>query len=147
MTTFSTSCLFSNNFKILEDDAVWIHKLQSCGLLRSSYLPEDEQELLRTLVRYRRTFIDDCSRFILRMQKAMEMMNTKLHTVIRDIPSKTGTAIVEAIINGERNPEKFLVHVDRNIRADKETIVKSLQGNWRAEQLYLLEDCYRNYRY
>jgi transposase len=130
-----------------EDDAVWIQKLHSCGLLRSSYLPEDEQESLRTLVRYRRTLIDDCNRFILRMQKAMEMMNIKLHTVIRDITGKTGTAIVEAIINGERNPEKFLVHVDRNIRADKETIVKSLQGNWRAEQLYLLEDCYRNYRY
>ena len=55
--------------------------------------------------------------------------------------------IVEAIIKGERNPENFLVHVDRCIRADKETIIKSLEGNWRSEQLYLLEDCYRNYHY
>ncbi len=55
-------------------------------------------------------------------------MNIKLHTIIRDITGKTGTAIVETIIQGERDLEKFLVHVDRNIRADKETIVKSLQG-------------------
>jgi transposase len=130
-----------------EDDALWIQKLHSCGLLKSSYLPDDEQESLRTLVRYRRTLTQDCNRFILRMQKAMEMMNLKLHTIIRDITGKTGTAIVEAIIKGERDPEKFLVYVDRNIRADKETIVKSLQGNWRAEQLYLLEDCYRNYQH
>jgi transposase len=27
-----------------EDDAMWIQKLHSCGLLKSSYLPEEEQE-------------------------------------------------------------------------------------------------------
>ncbi len=36
-----------------ENDAMWIQKLHSCGLLNSSYLPDDEQEVLRTLVRYR----------------------------------------------------------------------------------------------
>jgi transposase len=130
-----------------EDDAMWIQKLHSCGLLKSSYLPDDEQETLRTLVRYRRTLTQDSKRFILRMQKALEMMNIKVHTVIRDITGKTGTAIIEAIIGGERKPENFLVHVDKNIRADRQTIVGSLEGNWRTEQLYLLEDCYRNYRY
>lgn len=130
-----------------EDDALWIQKLHSCGLLRSSYLPDDEQETLRTLVRYRRTLTQDSKRSILRMQKALEMMNIKLHTVIRDITGKPGTAIVEAIVRGERDAEKLYTLADKNIRADKETIVKSLQGNWRTKQLYLLEDCYRNYRY
>ena len=77
----------------------------------------------------------------------MEMMNIKLHTVIRDITGKTGTAIVEAIIKGERNPNQFLQYVDKNIKADHETIAKSLQENWRPEQLYLLEDCYQGYLY
>src|SRR6476661_10765242 len=83
-----------------EDDACWIQKLHSCGLLKSSYLPSDEQEALRTLVRYRKTLTQDCNRFILRMQKALELMHIKLHTVIRDITGKTGIAIVEAIIKG-----------------------------------------------
>ncbi len=130
-----------------EDDAVWIQKLHSCGLLKSSYLPADEQEALRTLVRHRKTLTLDCNRFILRMQKAMEMMNIKLHTVIRDITGKTGIKIVEAIIKGERCAENFIVYVDKNIRADHATIVKSLQGNWRSEQLFILEDCYRSYQY
>jgi transposase len=130
-----------------EDDACWIQKLHSCGLLKSSYLPDSEQESLRTLVRHRKTLISDRNRFILRMQKAMEMMNIKLHTVIRDITGKTGTAIVEAIIKGERNPNQFLQYVDKNIKADHETIAKSLHGNWRSEQLYLLEDCYQGYLY
>ncbi len=130
-----------------EDDARWIQKLHSCGLLKSSYLPDDEQESLRTLVRYRKTLTQDCNRFILRMQKALELMNIKLHTVIRDITGKTGIAIVEAIIAGERNAEHFLVHVEKTIRADRQTIIDSLQGNWRAEQLYLLEDGYCNYKH
>lgn len=130
-----------------EDDAVWIQKLHSFGLLKSSYLPGDEQEALRTLVRYRRTLTSDSKRFVLRMQKTLELMNVKLHTVIRDITGKTGSAIVEAIINGERNPENFLKYVDRGIKADHETIVHSLEGNWRSEQLFILEECYNSYRY
>lgn len=56
-------------------------------------------------------------------------------------------AIIEAIINGERNPENFLVYVDRKIKADHPTIVKSLQGNWRSEQLFILTECYHCYKY
>src|SRR5690554_1688945 len=33
-----------------EDDAMWIQKLHSCGLLKTSYLPDDDQETLRTPV-------------------------------------------------------------------------------------------------
>jgi transposase len=42
-----------------EDDARWIQKLHSCGLLKSSFLPDDEQETLRTLVRHRKTLTLD----------------------------------------------------------------------------------------
>jgi transposase len=130
-----------------EDDARWIQKLHSCGLLKSSYLPDDEQEALRTLVRHRKTLMQDRSRCVFRIQKALEMMNVKLHTVIRDIMGKSGTLVIEAIIRGDRTPEAFLACIDRNIRADRAIILKSLQGNWRAEQLYLLEDCYTSYKY
>lgn len=44
------------------------------------------------------------------MQKALEMMHIKLHTVICDITGKTGMAIIEAIIKGERRAEGFLVY-------------------------------------
>jgi len=130
-----------------EDDAMWIQKLHSCGLLKSSYLPDDEQETLRALVRHRRTLTMDCNRFILRMQKSLEMMNIKVHTVIRDITGKTGTLIVEAIINGERQPENFLAYVDKNIKANRDTIVKSLEGNWRPEHVFILTECYHGYKY
>jgi transposase len=62
-----------------EDDAMWIQKLHSCGLLKTSYLPDDDQETLRTLVRYRKTLTQDSSRFVLRIQKCLEMMNIKIY--------------------------------------------------------------------
>src|SRR5206468_5511574 len=90
-----------------EDDAMWIQKLHSCGLLKSSYLPDDEQEALRTLVRHRNRLIQDMSRFINCMQKSLELMNIKFHTVISDITGKTGKAVIEAILRGERNAINF----------------------------------------
>ena len=126
-----------------ESDAMWIQKLHSCGLLKSSYLPNDEQEALRTLVRYRRTLVQDSSRFINRMQKSLELMNIKFHTVISDIIGKSGRAVIEAILKGEREGENFLSFIDKRVKADRETIVKSLEGNWRTEHLFTLRESYK----
>ncbi len=129
-----------------ENDAMWIQKLHSCGLLKSSYLPDDEQEALRTLVRYRRTLVQDSSRFINRMQKSLELMNIKFHTVISDITGQTGKAVIEAILKGERNSVNFLPYIGKRIKADKRTIVKSLEGNWREEHLFTLKESYEMYK-
>lgn len=129
------------------DDAQWIQKLHSCGLLKSSFIPNDSSEVLRNLVRHRNRLTADGSKYVNRMQKALELMNIKVQSEIKDIMGKTGRAIVEAIIGGERNPENFMVFVDRRIKADRETLKKSLTGNWRSEHLFLLEENYELYKY
>jgi transposase len=129
-----------------EDDAIWIQKLHSCGLLQSAYLPGDEQEALRTLVRYRRSLVNDSSRFMNRMQKSLELMNIKFHTLIRDITGKTGTAFIEAILAGERNPAAFLPLIDGRVRADRGKIIQSLEGTWRTEHLFTLQKSYTLYK-
>lgn len=128
-----------------ETDAVWLQKLHSCGLLSSCFLPDSHTETLRTLVRFRRTLIQDSARFILRMQKALELMNIKVHTVISDITGKTGTAIIQAIIAGERNPQNFIPFIDVRIKAPLEIILKSLEGQWSPEHLYTLKLSYEMY--
>ena len=129
-----------------ESDARWLQRLHSCGLLSSCFLPDEHTETLRTLVRFRRNLTQDCSRYILRMQKSLEQMNIKVHTVIRDIVGKTGTAIIEAIIAGEREPANFMCHVDSRIKADEPTLLKSLEGNWRKEHLATLKISYEIYK-
>ena len=124
------------------DDAQWIQKLHSCGLLNSCFLPDDATETLRSLVRHRKSLLEDSSKYVHRMQKSLELMNVKIHSVISDIMGKTGKAIIESILSGQREPASFLQHIDPRIKADKDTILKSLNGNWRDEQLFLLEQNY-----
>jgi hypothetical protein len=62
------------------------------------------------------------------MQKALELMNIKLHTVISDLLRKTDLQIVEAILKGEQNPYILAELRDPRIKASPEEIVKSLEG-------------------
>lgn len=86
-------------------DAEWIQTLHSCGLLTNSFQPDNYIRKLRCYTRHRQNLILQASRYIQHMQKSMELMNLKLHKVIRDIAGKTGMTIVGAILQGEHNAE------------------------------------------
>lgn len=72
-------------------------------------------------------------------------MNIKLNNVIRDIHGKTGTMIIKSILEGERDPEILARHRDSRVKATRELLIKSLQGNWREEQLFNLQMAYDHY--
>ena len=76
---------------------------------------------------------------IQRMQKALTQMNIQLANVISDLSGRTGQAIVRAILAGERDPKKLAELSDCRIRATREEIAKSLQGNWRPELLFVVQ--------
>ena len=128
-----------------ESDAEWIQKLHSCGLLSASFQPDNMMRTLRSIVRHRKNLVRTSSSYINRMQKALELMNIKLHTIISDIDGKTGLLIIEAIIAGERNPEVLADLRDRRIKASREDIIKSLEGYWTTEHLFELRQCYQMY--
>ena len=73
------------------------------------------------------------------MQKALTQMNVRLDSVISDIMGKTGQRILRAIIAGERDPQRLAGFRDRRIKASAETIAASLEGTWREEHLFALE--------
>ena len=128
-----------------ESDAEWIQKLHSCGLLKASFQPDNMTRTLRSMVRHRKNLVRTSSNYINRMQKALELMNIKLHTVISDIDGKTGLLIVDAILSGERNPEVLADLRDKRIKASREDIIKSLEGYWTTEHLFELRQCYQLY--
>lgn len=129
-----------------QSDAQWIQKLHACALLNSSFLPDEQSEKLRTLVRHRNKLMADASRYTLRIQKALELMNIKVHSVLSKLMGKSGRQILEAIIGGETDPEKFLTYIDRRVKADAETIKASLNGYWKAEELFLVQQNYTLYK-
>src|SRR5215831_17709273 len=94
---------------------------------------------LRTYWRQRGEHVRGAATCIQRMQKALTQMNVQLANVISDISGLTGQAIIRAIVTGERDPGKLARLSDRRVHASQAEIAKSLEGNWRSELLFVLQ--------
>jgi transposase len=130
-------------------ESQWLLKLHTYGLLSNSFQPPAEIRVLRTYWRQRGEHVAGAAICILRMQKVLTQMNVQLANVISDISGLTGQAIIRAILNGERDPLKLAELSDWRVHASQEEIAKSLEGNWRPELLFVLQqevDMYDTYQ-
>ena len=128
-------------------DCQWLQYLHSVGLLRGSYRPPQEVCAVRSLLRHRDGLIKKASSHILHMQKALTQMNLQIHNVISDITGVTGLAIIDAILSGERNPKKLAALKNGRIKASKDTIAKSLEGDYLPEHVFTLKQSLQVYRH
>ena len=128
-------------------DCQWLQQLESFGLLTASFRPEGKICVLRSYMRQREQLIRSAARPVQQMQKALAQMNLKLQHVISDITGVTGLAIIRAIMSGERNPLKLAALKDSRIKSDTATIAKSLEGDYRAEHLFVLRQALGLYDY
>jgi transposase len=117
----------------------WLLQLHTFGLLNNSFRPPEEICVLRAYGRHRAEHVTAAGACIQRMQKVLTEMNVQLATVISDISGLTGTAIIQAILNGERDRYKLADLADPRIHATREEIARSLEGNWRKELLFILQ--------
>jgi transposase len=116
----------------------WLLKLHAYGLLRKSYRPPDEIRAVRTLWRMRDRNVKYAGRAVQQIQKGLTEMNVQLHNAISDVSGVTGMAIVRAILGGERDPYVLAELKDPRIRASKEELARSLEGNWQPDILFEL---------
>lgn len=123
----------------------WIRKLHTYGLLRNSFRPSEEIRAVRTIWRQRDRLVQDSSRAVQHMQKALTTMNVQLANAISDITGVTGQAIVRAIIDGKRDPMELAEFRDPRIAASKEEIAHSLQGHWREDVIFELRQAVESY--
>lgn len=130
-----------------EADAEWLMLLHTYGLLKASYQPENEARKIRNLTRHRNNILKALSKEVLHMQKAMEQMNVKLSNVLSDIVGKSGMAIIEAILNGERNPANLAQLADARCKCSREDIALSLEGTWSEDHIFELKQAYDLYKY
>ncbi len=126
-------------------DAEWIRQLHSCGLLSASFQPDEFTRTLRTYMRHRKNLLDMAASHIRMMHKALEQMNIKLQHVIADITGKSGMAIIEAIVKGQRNAEDLVRLLDGRIKAKREDVKRSLQGVWKEENIFELQQSFEMY--
>jgi transposase len=124
----------------------WLLKLHTFGLLSNSFQPSDEVRTARTFWRHRGELVAQASSAIQRMQKALIEMNIQLSNVLSDLSGVSGMAIVQAILNGQRDPQKLAALADPQVKASKKVIAKSLEGNWRPELVFVLRQQVEMYR-
>ena len=83
-------------------DCARLAELFECGLLRGSYLPAPELKEVRDLTRYRIKTVQARTSEIQRLAKSLESAGIKLGSVASEITGVSATAMIEALIDGER---------------------------------------------
>ena len=86
-------------------DAIRLLDLYECGLLSGSYIPAPDLKEVRDLARYRMKTVQARTSEIQRLQKTLESAGIKLDSVVSDITGMSSTAMIEALIDGERRGE------------------------------------------
>jgi transposase len=128
-------------------ESQWLMKLHTYGLLRNSFRPSPEIRTIRTYWRQRNDLVQTAGRHIQRIQKAMTQMNIQLANVLSDVSGMTGQAIIKAILAGERDPHELAALRDWRVKASKEEIARSLEGNWQEDQLFVLQQEQDSYEF
>jgi transposase len=125
-----------------QKDCQWIQRLHTYGLLQGSFRPADKYCVVRTYLRYRDELVSARATQCQHLQKALQQMNVQLHHVLSDVTGVSGWRIIEAILDGERDPVKLAAMVDVRVRASQETIQKALVGDYRPEHLFVLKSAF-----
>src|SRR3954454_10361663 len=98
-------------------DCQWLQKLHTFGLLNRCFRPTEEVCVLRSYLRQRENLVAAATISIQHMQKALAEMNVQLTNVISDLSGTTGLAIIRAILQGERDPNRLAELRDCRIQA------------------------------
>jgi transposase len=129
-------------------DCQWLQQLHSYGLLGGSFRPSDLICQLRTLMRHRENLVRGMGRETQHMHKAMQEMGVHLHVVLSDVCGETGLRIIDAILEGQRDPKALVALRDRRVKKSTPAQMEAaLQGNWRPELLFVLEQSRRAYQF
>lgn len=129
-------------------DCQWGATLHAHGLLRAGFVPPAHIRQLQDYLRLRQDHLTLAASHVQHMQKALERMNVKLHDVISNLVGRSGLAMVEAILVGERDPKRLLQLCDVQIQNRKaERLKEALRGTWSEEHLFALQQALESWRH
>ncbi len=120
-------------------DCQWLQQLHSFGLLAGAFRPDQQVCVLRSYTRQRAMLVSYAGQHVQHLQKALVQMNLQLALVLDDITGATGMRIIRAVLAGERDPERLAGLRHGQCKHSAATIAKALQGDWREEHLFALE--------
>jgi transposase len=119
-------------------DSVWIAELLAHGLVRPSAVPPRPIRDLRDLTRYRRRLVEGRTREVQRLDKLMQDAGIKLTSVSSRLLTKSGLAMIEAMLAGETDPQVLAELAQGRLRAKIPELRQALAGRFRIEHHGLL---------
>jgi transposase len=127
-------------------DCQWIQELHSYGLLNRCLVVDADIKELRSYLRLREDHISSSSMHINHMQKAMTTMNIRLKEVLNQVHGASGLAIIEAILNGERDRHVLVGLCHKSVlKTKRELVLKALEGRYTPAGLFALQQAYDGY--
>ncbi len=121
------------------NDAMWIADLLAHGLIRSSFVPPAAIQELRDLTRTRKQLVREAAQHSLRIQKVLEDANLKLGSVLSDVLTVSGRAMLWAIIGGESDPERLADLAQGTARRKRSELIEALRGRITAHHRMMLK--------
>jgi Transposase and inactivated derivatives len=120
-------------------DCEWIAQLLQHGLLHGSLVPQRAMRELRDLTRQRAQLTGEQSRAVNRIHKVLEDANVKLGAVATDILGKSGRAILDAIVDGESDPQRLADMAVGQLRKKIPELEKALHGKLTEHHRFMLK--------
>jgi transposase len=121
------------------NDAMWIADLMACGLINASFVPEEDLQELRSLMRSRKQLTREQTRHVQRIQKTLTEANIRLDSVICDIMGASGRRIIEAMIAGVRDPHRLAALASKRVKATPQELHDALHGRLTDHHRFLLK--------
>lgn len=121
------------------NDSMWLADLLAHGLIRASFVPPVAVQELRTLTRTRKQFVRERSAHAQRIEKVLEDANLKLSVVLSDILGKSGRAVLQALIEGQTDPERLASCVSGRVKASRAEVLEALRGHISAHHRFMLK--------
>ncbi len=129
-------------------DCQWILELHIHGLLNRCLVVDADIKELRSYIRLREDHIQSASMHVNKMHQALTLMNIRLKEVLSQTHRVSGMAIIEAILNGERDREVLtnLCHA-KVLRTKKQQMMAALEGRYTESGLFSLRQAYDAYMF
>jgi len=118
-------------------DAEWICDLVAHGLVRPSFVPPPPIRRLRDLTRRRSILLAERTREKQRVEKLLEDAGVKLSVVATDIFGKSGRAILDALIAGQRDGQVLADLALGRLRKKIPALAEALVGHFDDHHAFL----------
>jgi transposase len=121
------------------NDATWLSDLLAHGLVRASFIPDKPAQELRTLLRTRKQLVRGKGQHVQRIEKVLQDANLKLTSTVSDIMGKSGRAILQALVDGETDPDHLLALTTGRLKAPHSALREALRGHVTPHHRFLLK--------